>query len=502
MGNAGTHFEKTRGARIRSRLRIVNAHDEQKRLKLRRIGYFAKIQKPYCGTYTQWRSAYKRGGRSLRSRFKSIRHCAILLEETPAVLSLGKLCEDHRYSYEWVSGQNTTVDQRGEDNCMQNEIPSCLSSFQGYLQFWKQFVVNIDIAGFVSNKSSPRAKWRTSSTRVVQITLKIHNNGEKRDDNRDSDDRLRDLPWMVGGVNRIWRTQKCTRTHFSGLRFGTSYESDIKIKEALYLYSLPKRPKWRSLHANQHDKGSLQKTHWRSSTSSRKVWWLDNGWSQSPRWGMWIKRQSPVRCRGSRSCHSMDSVLCVHKTSQETEESSRKFLEQSQKPKVVYTDNSLDYGKACEDLSWNHCSSAPHRSETNGIAERAVRRVKEGTSAVLLRSGLDEEWWADSMECCTYLRNIQDLLSDGKTPYERRFGKPFKGPVIPFGSLVEYYPNFCEGPVKNPSFWKESLTWIVPWIRFVRGEEFGKETFWSETLRNWKRWRHRTSTQKDSMQRR
>ena len=75
-----------------------------------------------------------------------------------------------------------------------------------------------------------------------------------------------------------------------------------------------------------------------------------------------------------------------------------------------------------------------------GIAERAVRRVKEGTSAVLLQSGLNEHWWADSMECYTYLRNIQDLLSDGKTPYERRFGKPFKGPIIPFGSLVEYYP--------------------------------------------------------------
>ena len=35
--------------------------------------------------------------------------------------------------------------------------------------------------------------------------------------------------------------------------------------------------------------------------------------------------------------------------------------------------------KACEDLSWNHCTSTPHRSETNGIAERAVLRVKEGT---------------------------------------------------------------------------------------------------------------------------
>ena len=42
------------------------------------------------------------------------------------------------------------------------------------------------------------------------------------------------------------------------------------------------------------------------------------------------------------------------------------------------------------------------------------------------------------MECYTYLRNVTDLISDGKTPYERRFGQPFKGPIIPFGSLVEY----------------------------------------------------------------
>ena len=41
-------------------------------------------------------------------------------------------------------------------------------------------------------------------------------------------------------------------------------------------------------------------------------------------------------------------------------------------------------GKACEDLSWNHCTSTPHRSETIGVARRAVRRVKEGTSVVLL----------------------------------------------------------------------------------------------------------------------
>ena len=117
----------------------------------------------------------------------------------------------------------------------------------------------------------------------------------------------------------------------------------------------------------------------------------------------------------------------------------------------------MEFGKACEDLSWNHCTSTPHRSETNGIAERAVRRVKEGTSAVLLQAGLDENWWAGSMECYTYLRNIQDLLSDGKSPYERRFGEPFKGPIIPFASLVEYYPISAKDQSRIHQFGKKVL---------------------------------------------
>ena len=55
-----------------------------------------------------------------------------------------------------------------------------------------------------------------------------------------------------------------------------------------------------------------------------------------------------------------------------------KFLEPTRKPEVFDTDNSLEFGKSFEELSWNHCTSTPHRSETNGIAERAVRRKKKG----------------------------------------------------------------------------------------------------------------------------
>ena len=66
-----------------------------------------------------------------------------------------------------------------------------------------------------------------------------------------------------------------------------------------------------------------------------------------------------------------------------------KFLEPTRKPKVIYTDNSLEFGKSCEEFSWNHCTSTPHRSETNGVAERAVLRVKRRDicGTVAIRSG-------------------------------------------------------------------------------------------------------------------
>ena len=83
--------------------------------------------------------------------------------------------------------------------------------------------------------------------------------------------------------------------------------------------------------------------------------------------------------------------------------------------------------------------------------------VQEHTSPVLLQSGLNESWWEDSMECYTYLRNVTDLLSDGKTRCERRFGQPCKGPIIPFGSLVEYHPVTAKDQSRIHQFGKQVL---------------------------------------------
>ena len=145
----------------------------------------------------------------------------------------------------------------------------------------------------------------------------------------------------------------------------------------------------------------------------------------------------------------IQSYPCKTKTSQETQRSLQKFLEPTRKPKIIYTDNSLKFGKACEDFSWNICTSTPQIGNKMGLLREQC--------AKLLQSGLNENWWADSMECYTYLRNIQDLLSDGKTPFERRFGKPFKGPIIPFGSVVEYYLVTAKDQSRIHQFGKKVL---------------------------------------------
>ena len=123
-----------------------------------------------------------------------------------------------------------------------------------------------------------------------------------------------------------------------------------------------------------------------------------------------------------------------------------------------------------------------HRSETNGIAERAVRRVKEGTSAALLQSSLNENRWADSMECDTYLRNVTDLLSDGKTPYERRFGQPSKGPIIPLGSLVEYYPITAKDQSRIHQFGEKVLPGLFLGYALYAGWNLER---WHNGCRHW-----------------
>ena len=64
------------------------------------------------------------------------------------------------------------------------------------------------------------------------------------------------------------------------------------------------------------------------------------------------------------------------------------------------------------------------------------------------------------MKYYCYLRNIQNILSDGKTSYERRFGESFR-----INDWVS--SDFCPMSVKTQSICNESSVRILPMICFL-----------------------------------
>ena len=144
-------------------------------------------------------------------------------------------------------------------------------------------------------------------------------------------------------------------------------------------------------------------------------------------------------------------------------------------------------------LSWNHFTSTLHRSETNGTAEGAVRRIEEGTSAANVAIGVSEKWWAGSMECDCYLGNIQDVFSDVKHLSKGDLENHLRDPLISFGSMIECHSISS----KDQSRLHLGESWDVHCMR----EECGKEFFWTQTWGSSKIWTRRKAVLGDSMRR-
>ena len=90
----------------------------------------------------------------------------------------------------------------------------------------------------------------------------------------------------------------------------------------------------------------------------------------------------------------------------------------------------------------------------------------------------------------------------GRCPMNDVLGNHLKGPIIPFGSLVEYHPITAKDQSRIHQFGKNVLPGLFLGYALYAGGEFGKVTYWSQTLRSWRRWTHRKSTRKDSMRKR
>ena len=69
-----------------------------------------------------------------------------------------------------------------------------------------------------------------------------------------------------------------------------------------------------------------------------------------------------------------------------------------------------------------------------------------------------------------FCETFEIACSDGKTPFERRFGVPFNGPVIPFGAMVEYHAISAKDQSRLHQFGPKVLPRMFLGYAYARGE--------------------------------
>ena len=191
-----------RGTSIRSRFRSINAHDEQtKDLSSKELETLRRSRKP-TAVLTANGEVHTNEEAQVYVYDLDLFVTVQLLEDTPAVLSLGTLCEEHGYTHEWASGQKTTPDQTREDGKFRIPCGPWIPlhrhrrTRQVHLQVQHQSEVTME----------------HQETGAIPETQ----NNKKRDNDGASGNRLRDLPeWLEEFTENLEDTEVVAPAHIS-----------------------------------------------------------------------------------------------------------------------------------------------------------------------------------------------------------------------------------------------------------------------------------------------
>ena len=207
-----------------------------------------------------------------------------LLEDTPAVLSLGKLCVDHGYSYEWTSGQKPQLikDGRRIKCSMENYVPIVVLGLStGSSSSATPTSPTSVLQGEVIPTLHPASTGSESTSSTVRVspshepeeTEKTNKNGDNETVRRNP---LRDLPeWLKEfSGNLVDESVPAHRVAPASSSRESASEPRGKVvsgKHSIHTH-FPKDRNCVTCMRTEMTRGSLQKTHWYSRASSRKHW--------------------------------------------------------------------------------------------------------------------------------------------------------------------------------------------------------------------------------------
>ena len=314
-----------------------------------------------------------------------------VLDKTPAVLSFGKLCDENGYSYGWINGQKPHFNKDGIRTICNTEnfvfivvpgLSSLSSGCSSILQTSMRQESHSPLFFFVffiyskwnsdSRTIGSNWEWHLSSNCVKygqtdpiltkpwkSQTIK---KGTQEGTGRPVVCRFRSGKfWSPGVAARIqrkfggWRnsrTWRLSRQFFSWSIFRAHTQETWGFVYTKCLYSFPVRPKLWDLSEDEITRALCRRRNGRAVfrvenfgdqiTADHKVL-SDNRESRNNHWCAVVVQDLAKQW--------IQAYPCKNKTSQETQRSWQTFLESNRKPKVIYIDNYLEFGDACEDLS-------------------------------------------------------------------------------------------------------------------------------------------------------
>jgi len=102
------------------------------------------------------------------------------------------------------------------------------------------------------------------------------------------------------------------------------------------------------------------------------------------------------------------------KSYEDTRNALQHFAGTASPVKSLYADNAPELRKAAKKFGWGCPSATPGQPQTNGLAERMVRRVKEGVRANIPQSGLCRTWWSYACAHRCFARTIKVVDGDSR----------------------------------------------------------------------------------------
>ena len=227
-----------------------------------------------------------------------------VLDNTPAVLSLGKLCDENGYSYEWINGQKPHLTKNGiriickTENFVPIVVPGLSSSSSGSSSTSRTPLRQESHSS--SSPSSPtvgdlsvreREDVTNSDISPVPVSKLVDDSSGRPDEDQANkipktnkkettitrgdplcSDKSEIPEWLqefrenlVDDEIPLQGGSHASSSHEVSLEPTTKRREDF-CKHSVYTH-FPKRPKLRDLQADQNYKGSVQKTQRRSRTS-------------------------------------------------------------------------------------------------------------------------------------------------------------------------------------------------------------------------------------------